>query len=249
MMYKYLVLIAFLSPLVSVAQDNPFEYKEEKPPLTKNEFSFGLNVHTSGWGFDFRRGWNNTVKKKTVIEAEIVNMKHPKEIRSVNPYFDNAKSFFYGKMNTLTVFRAGYGKRVEIFEKAEQGGVSVRLNYTVGPSFGFAKPVYLNILYPTAFEGEYQVVVEKYDPFEHYLDNIYGRASFTKGIGEMKIYPGLFGKVGISFDYGRHYQDVKIIEAGVTFDAYGKEIPIMAFAENSQFYLNFYINILYGRKW
>jgi len=248
-MSKYLILIAFLLPLASFAQNNPFEYIEQKPPLTKNEFSFGLNIHTSGWGFDFRRGWNVTALKKNVIEAEIVNMKNPKEVRSVNPYFDNAKSFFYGKMNTLTVFRAGFGQQKIIFDKAEQSGVAVRFNYTGGLSLGFAKPIYLNILYPTDFDGEYKVVVEKYDPIKHYIDNIYGRASFTQGIGEMKVYPGLFGKLGLSFEYGKHYQDIKAIEAGVTFDIYGKEIPIMAFSDNSQFYLNFYINILYGRKW
>jgi hypothetical protein len=248
-MSKYLILIAFLLPLSVLAQDNPFEYIENKPARTLNELSIGLTLHTSGWGVDFNRGWQKTVNKRNIIEAEIVSMKNPKEVRSVNPYFDNAKSFFYGKMNTLTVFRIGYGKQIMLFNKAEQSGVAVRLNYSGGPSLGFAKPVYLNILHPTGFDGEYNVVVEKYDPLEHYIDNIYGRASFTQGISEMKVYPGLYGKMGISFEYSKHHQDIKVIETGITFDAYGKEIPIMAFAENSQFYLNFYISILYGRKW
>ncbi len=248
-MGKYLILIALMFPFLVKGQKNPFEYIEEKPPLTKNEFSFGFNIHTSGWGFDFRRGWHKTALKRSMLELEIVNMKHPKEVRSVNPYFDNAKSFFYGKLNTLTVMRMAYGKQRVVFDKSEQGGVAVRLNYNGGLSLGFAKPVYLNILYPTAFEGEYEVVVEKYDPYKHYIDNIYGRASFTQGISEMKVYPGLYGKLGVSFEYGSNYQDIKAIETGVTFDLYGKEVPIMAFTENNQLYFTFYINILYGRKW
>ncbi|MBK6640426.1 MAG: hypothetical protein IPG39_03915 [Bacteroidetes bacterium] len=98
MQVKKLFFLLFLSllPIVIMAQENPFEYQEEKPPLLKNEFSFGANIHTSGWGFDFRKGKNITANKKRMWEAEIVNMKHPKEVRSVNPYFDNAKSFFMG---------------------------------------------------------------------------------------------------------------------------------------------------------
>ena len=245
----FLFALLMASPVVLKAQENPFEYEEEKPPLMKNEVSFGFNIHTSGWGFDFRRGKNLTVSKKRMFEAEIVNMKHPKEVRSVNPYFDNAKSFFYGKMNSVMVLRAAMGQQQVLFSKAERSGVEVRLNYTAGLSLGFAKPVYLNILYPTAFEGEYEVVIEKYDPDRHYVDNIYGRAPFTEGIAETRVYPGGYAKLGLTFEYGALADDIKAIEAGVTVDAYGKKLPIMAIAENNQVFFNFYINILYGRKW
>ena len=232
----------------AIAQDNPNEYVEEKPPLMKNEFTFGLNINSSGWGFDFRRGKNLTVDKKRMLEAEIVNMKHPKEIKSVNPYYENAKSFFYGKMNTLTVLRLGIGQQKMIFHKAEKNGVEFRLNYTGGLSLGFAKPVYLNIVKTDATGSSY-LQIERYDPEKHYIDDIYGRASFTYGISEITVYPGLYGKLGLSFDHGPQYDKVRIIEAGVIVDAYGKEIPIMAYAENSAVYLTFYINILYGKKW
>ncbi len=249
-MKNILYLLFILISTLSYGQQNPFEYEEEKPPLMKNEFSFGLNIHTSGWGVDFRRGKNITGYKKRVFEAELVNMKHAKEIRSVNPYFDNAKSFFYGKLNTLTVLRTGIGGQKVLFSKAEKGGVEVRLNYTGGLSLGFAKPVYLNILYKTT-EGDYAVVVEKYDfnnP-QHTPDLIYGRAAFTEGIPEIKLYPGGYAKFGFSFESGNYSDDVKVIEVGASLDAYGKKIPIMAFAENNQFYFNFYINLLYGKKW
>jgi len=242
-----IILVFFTSTLA--AQVNPFEYQEEKPPLMKNEWALGLTVHTSGWGVDFRRGKNITAYKKRIFEGEIINIKHPKEIRSVNPYFDNAKSFFYGKMNTLTVIRAGVGKQKVLFSKAEKGGVEVRLNYTGGFSLGLAKPVYLNILYPTEFERQYELVVEKYDPERHYVDNIYGRAPFTEGITEIKPHPGIYAKLGLSFEYGMWSEDIKCIETGIAVDAYGKKIPIMAKTDNNQVYINFYINLLYGRKW
>ncbi len=249
---KYFFILFFVLPLsMAFGQTNPFEYEEEKRPLLKNEFSFGLNVHTSGWGINARRSQNITADKKRVLEIEVVNMKHPKEVRSVNPYFDNAKSFFYGKMNTMTVLRTAVGKQNVLFSKAEKGGVEVRLHYTGGLSLALVKPVYLNILYPdsTGVKGLYNVVVEKYDPDRHYVDNIYGRAPFTEGFDEIKPYPGAFAKLGLSFEYGTYSDDIKCIETGITIDAYGKNIPLMARTDNKQFYVNFYINLLYGRKW
>lgn len=257
-MKNFLICFFTLISWNCLGQDNPFEYEEEKPPLMKNEFTFGLNIHTSGWGINVRRSKNITGYKKRVFEVELVNMKHPKEVRSVNPYFDNAKSFFYGKMNTMTVLRTAIGKQNVMFSKAEKGGVEVRFHYSGGLSLAFVKPVYLNILYPVYVSPpnpnfpsstEYDVVVEKYDPDKHYVDNIYGRAPFTHGFDEIKLYPGAYGKMGLSFEYGSHSDAIKCIETGVTIDAYAKDVPIMAKTKNQQFFLNFYINLLYGRKW
>jgi len=248
-MKRFLIFVFILIAHYSFGQTNPFEYEEEKPPLMKNEFTFGVNVHTAGWGITTRRSKNKTWDKKRVLELEIVNMKHPKEVRSVNPYFDNAKSFFYGKMNTMTVIRTAIGRQNVMFSKAEKGGVEVRLHYSGGMSLALVKPVYLNILYPTGINREYAVIVEKYDPERHYVDNIYGRAPFTYGFGEIRPYPGVYGKLGLAFEYGTHSEDIKCIETGITLDAYGKKVPIMAYTENSQVYINFYINLLYGRKW
>ena len=248
-MVRFLIITFILLAQISFGQINPFEYEEEKPPLLKNEFTFGLNIHTSGWGINTRRSKNITGYKKRVLELEIVNMKHPKEVRSVNPYFDNAKSFFYGKLNTMTVIRTAIGRQKVLFSKAEKSGVEVRLHYSGGLSLALAKPVYLNILYPTGVSREYTVVVEKYDPTKHYVDNIYGRAPFTYGFGEIKPYPGAYGKLGLAFEYGSHTENIKCIETGITIDAYAKEVPIMAYTDNNQLFVNFYINLLYGRKW
>ena len=248
-MNRFLIILFVLCSQLAIGQINPFEYEEEKPPLMKNEFTIGLNIHTSGWGLNARRSKNITVYKKRVMELEFVNMKHPKEIRSVNPYYDNAKSFFYGKLNTMTVMRTAIGQQKVLFSKAEKGGVEVRLHYTAGLSLAFVKPVYLNILYDTAVENEKIVIVEKYDPDKHDADQIYGRASFIEGFNEIRVYPGAYGKLGLSFEYGTYSTDIKCIEAGISFDGYGKEVPIMAKTDNNQFFINFYINLLYGRKW
>jgi len=243
------MLFTLFGCLSTFAQINPNEYQEEKPPLMKHEWGFGVQLHTAGWGIDYRRGKNITGYKKRIFEGGLVNIRHPKEIRSVNPYFDNAKSFFYGKMNSITVIRGGTGRQQVLFSKAEREGVEVRLLYSGGVSLALAKPVYLYILYPTAFEGEYELIEEKYDPDRHYIDNIYGRAPFTSGFDGIKPYPGGYAKLGLSFEYGAYTESIRCLEAGVCMDVYGSKIPIMAFAENSPYYLNFYVNWLFGKRW
>jgi hypothetical protein len=255
----FFIFILVLNVSVLSAQTNPNEYEESPPVLMKNELSFGFLLHSSGWGIDFRRGQNLTVSKKRMFEIELTGMHHPKEIKSVNPYYENSKSYVFGKLNTFTVLRGAVGYQRVIASKAERGGVEIRLNYTGGVSLGFAKPIYLNIIKQDINDpGYFTLSVEKYDPDNqnHYPDDIYGRASFTKGLSEIKVYPGLYTKLGFSFEYGALDDDVKIIEAGVTFDAYGQTVPIMGTpktalypVKNNQVFFNFYINILYGRKW
>lgn len=248
------ILLASIDILL--AQANPNEYVETPPELLRSEFSFGVNIHSSGWGIDFRRGKNITVTKKRMWEFEFVGLKHSKEIKSVNPYYENSKSYVFGKLNSVSVLRAAIGIQRVIAAKAERGGVELRLNYTGGISLGLAKPVYLNIIHDNSNNPDaLNLSVEKYDPDVHFPESIYGRASYTKGLSEIKPYPGLYAKLGLSFEYGSLDEDVKIIECGITVDAYGSTIPIMGTlsslepVKNSQVHFNFYINILYGRKW
>lgn len=241
--------LAFVAGQKVHAQSNPNEYVEEKPVLMKNEATGGLNFHTGSWGVQFRRSFNRTVKQKQMFEADFIGMKHPKEIKSVNQAFDRARSFVYGKLNTFSILRAGTGQQKVVYSKAERTGVEVRFVYSGGLALGIIKPVYLNILKPTGNFGEFELVVEKYDPEVHYIDDIYGRAPFTEGIGEIGFRPGAYARIGFNFEYAPIFDDVKALEVGATIDAFPKEIPIMARTENNRFFLSFYITIMYGRKW
>lgn len=229
---------------------NPNEYQEEAAVLLKNEYTAGVNIHSYGWGLIFRRGKNVTVTKKRFWEGEFVSMKHPKEIRSVNPYVENAKSYIFGKLNTLLIFRGGYGRQRVLFDKAEKGGVAIRLNYGGGFSLGITKPIYLNILVKDLINPyEYHIEAQRYDPERHQVSDIYGRASFTYGMTQLHFYPGLYLKTGLSFEYSKSHEDIKSLEVGMAADIYGQKIPIMAFTENKEVYFIFYINLLFGRRW
>ncbi len=235
------------------AQQNPNEYQEEKPVLLRNEASFGIVIHSSGFGIEGKRSFQQTYKKKWLLETQLVGMKHPKEIKTINTRFENPKSFIYGKMNTLSILRLAGGRQNILYGKADRSGVEVRLNYLGGFSLGFAKPVYLLIDRRSGTNYSNGVLVEeKYDPnnvYQNNIENIAGRASFTRGINEIKVYPGLFTKVGLNFEYAPFHEDIKSFEIGAALDIYAKEIPMMAFTTNKQFFLSFYITLIYGHKW
>jgi hypothetical protein len=254
-MYKRILgALAFLTACMSVSaqqegsQNVPLGMDGQKV-LYRNEMAGGFVAHTEGVGLNFRRGKHVTGRRKRVFEIEFVNMRHPKEVKTVNPYFENSKGFYYGKLNTFQVLRPGIGYQNVIYSKADGRGVEIRYVTFLGGSIGFAKPVYLEILHETPVQFEYQLSTEKYDPDRHFIDNIYGRAPYFKGFDEMKIYPGGYAKLGLSFEYASFEEDVKAIEVGVCADVYPKVVPIMANTRNNQVFVSLYLNLLYGRKW
>lgn len=266
-MFRILLLILFLHCFL------PASYSQVDPPqadtagkgntgdiqdvglLYRYEMSGGILAHSNGFGANFRKGKHLTGYKKRMLEIELVNMKHPKEYKSFNPS-NEAKGYIFGKQNSLVILRTGAGIQKVITSKANRGGVEVRYLYYGGASIGFLKPVYLEILREIPNSTDFNIVREKYDPQKHNTGNIFGRAPFTLGLTEMSILPGIYGKFGLNFEYGVTDDKIRAIETGVTFDLYYKKAPIMAkidnaddYDPNKQFFISFYINILYGNKW
>ena len=183
-----------------------------------------------------------------MVEFELVTMKHPKEVKTVNPYVDNAKGFIYGKQFSVAMLRAGYGIQKVIYSRSDKNGLEIRYNGYLGASLAFAKPVYLNILYIDD-QGVISIVPEKYDPDKHDIVNVVGKAPFFTGIGESKLHPGLYGKFSFSFEYGDKDTKIRALEAGVVVDGYLKEIPIMAFTDNTNIFVNLYLAYYFGKRW
>jgi hypothetical protein len=223
---------------------------EDLNVLYRNEATFGIYGHTAGGlGIAYRRGWQVTAKHKRMIEIEAQNFKHPKEVKSVNSYYENAKGFIYGKLNSIFIIRPGVGYQNQLYQKTEKKNVEIRYSYFIGASLAFAKPVYLEIIRPTSDPLKYEVSTERYNPNEHYPDNIYGKASFFKGIDKTRLYPGGYAKVALSFEYGERYNSIKAIETGVIVDVYPTVIPIMAFNKNQQVFASLYLKLVFGKKW
>ncbi len=216
----------------------------------KNESNMGIYVHTAGgFGLGYRRGWSVHAKRKQMVEFEMQNFRHPKEVKSVNSYYENSKGFIYGKMNSFLIVRPGVGYQNTIYQKSDKKSVEIRFSYFVGGVLAFAKPVYLEIIRPTSDPLLSTISTERYNPDEHFTDDIYGKAPFFHGIEKTKIHPGGYAKVALSFEYADRYNGVKAIETGAVLDAYPKALPMMAFNKKQQVFVSLYLKVLFGKKW
>ena len=215
--------------------------------LLKKEMTGGVTLHILGMGGNFRRGVNKTYFNSRIFEVEFVSMKHPKQIRVINPYYYNAKSYVYGKLNHVYILRAGYGFKKLLNRKPYWGGIELRVLYMGGISLAFAKPVYLYF-----WDETYSYVKEeKYNPDNYYHNSeyIYGRAPFTDGLGELKVYPGIFAKAGLNFEFGALNSKIRALEAGGVVEYFPKAIPIMAFNPAQNFIVTFYLNFSLGKRY
>jgi hypothetical protein len=223
---------------------------EDLKVMYRNESSFGLFAHTAGGvGIAYRRGYHVNGYRKRMFELEAQNFKHPKEIKSVNSYYENSKGFIYGKLNSVLIVRGGVGYQNLLFEKTEKKNVEIRFSYFVGATLAFAKPVYLEIIKHTSNPDVNNISTERYDPNVHFPADIYGKAPFFKGIDQTRIYPAGYAKAALSFEYGKRYNVIKAIETGAIIDVYAVPLPMMAFNKKQQVYVSLYLKMVWGKKW
>lgn len=244
-----LLFILFTSNSLLFSQDIPKDEDIYDSVLYSKEISGGVIFHNLGWGAEFRKGKNITVFKKRLFEFDFVGMKSPKQIKTYNIYFINAKRYVYGKLNYVYILRGGIGLQKLLNRKPYWGGVELRYFYYGGVSLGFAKPVYLYILNFTSSIYEYEITTEKYDPEKHFYDNIYGRAPFTKGLEQTKLYPGIYAKFGVNFEFGIFKSKISALEIGTVIDFFPKAIPIMAFNKSKNLFVTIYLSINFGKRY
>lgn len=224
-------------------------YEDARVPFRREMYG-GALLHGDGWGLHFYHAKYRTATDRRLVSIEVVGMKHPKEVKSFNPYYEDSRGYFYGKLNALTILRPTYGRKLQLTDKIRRSGVEINWVWGIGPSIGLLKPVYLEIGKPDAIPYD-TYVIERYDPNVHNVQNIYGRASWLNGIGEIKPYFGGFGRMALNFEYSGRTTGIKAIETGVALDAYPVDVPIMAELEgvnNKQFFFQFYIAVQFGKR-
>ena len=215
--------------------------------LYRKHMSGGVLLHNLGMGLHFRKGSNKTYFVSRLFEIELVSMKHPKQVRVINPYYFNAKSYVYGKLNHVYMLRAGYGNKRMLNRKPYYGGIELRALYMAGVAVALAKPVYLYF-----WDDTYSILKEeRYDPDNsfHSSEFIYGRAPFLSGFSEMKFYPGLFAKAGLNFEFGTDHSRIRALEAGAVLEYYPVSIPIMAFNPEQNLFITFYVGFQIGKRY
>ncbi len=213
-----------------------------------HRWEMGMTLHTRGMGAHVELGTYRGVGKVSTWSLEVASMKHPKEVRSFNPVYEQAKSYVFGKVNAAYMARLGWGKRTIATPKLRNGAVAIGWKYAFGPCVALTKPVYLEIGYPDIPYS--YVLIERYDPSIHGTDDIYGRAGALNGILEMRPQPGAFARVAIDFAYGGQREFLRTASVGANLDAFLTPVEIMApsTGQNDRLFLTLFVHWSFGRQ-
>jgi hypothetical protein len=221
------------------------------------EFAMGVRLHTNGLAVGINMGKLRTYYLTKYWHVEIGELQHSKEYRQS---FDTpstlngriSRAFKYGKQNNLFVLRGGIGAKRYFSEKAKHKGVAVGISYEGGATLGLLKPYYLEL---RAGDGQFSRST-KYteDTADRFLDiwQIHGASTWTKGLSEISLQPGVHGKFSVHFDWGAFDEYLKAVEAGVMVDVFTRKVPIMVEldnVENQQLFLNLFLHLQFGKRW
>lgn len=212
-----------------------------------NELNAGINLNTHAsllGGFTFKYNKKTTLDKGHSFTLELVNIKHPKELRITNIGSRNNSSFIVGKYNHLLAMRTLYGQQYLFFEKAKDEGVEFSLNVSGGIIWGFEKPYYVLIEGSNTDSSGYHPYSSVRSP-----DKITGQGNLFMGLSEAKLVPGLSGRLSAVVEFGLESNTPFGIEIGTQLDAFKRKMEILPYAGDKQFFISAFIVAYMGIKW
>lgn len=260
--------ILFFGLLVwQIQAQETFQPKSVEPAskgiVYNSELAFDLRLHTNGFAMGANIGKIRTYYLTRYFHLAVGELKHHKENRAnldrSNSSGRLSRSFVYGKQNNLFVLRSGFGEKRYFSEKAKRKGVAVGISYEGGFTLGLLKPYYLELLSTensspgsNPLQGTYTVKYSEANQ-DYFLNpwNIFGSSSWTKGLTEISLLPGIHTQFAVHVDWGAFDEYVKAIEAGIMVDAFIRQAPIMVEldgVENRPFFVNLFINLQLGKR-
>lgn len=200
--------------------------EEEGVLIFHKQNAFGIQLRTNGYGIFYEIGRFKSPRTANLYLIELTEIKHPKEDKTQTGNGFVSNSFIYGKINNFYQLKLGFGKQHILGQKGNKNGVAVMGLYQGGLSLGFLRPYYVNI---QESGGETAIKYDSEDR-EKFLEPglITGSSGLGKGWGEMKLKPGAFLKTSLRFDFGRYNELIQALQAGLSVEAYGDQIEIMA---------------------
>jgi hypothetical protein len=241
---KKLLILAVIVIFGAITLYAQGELNEEQKIFFRNEKSFALLLNTDGIGFSYRGAKRIDYRNKRLFEIDAGNLKLVKEYRQSSQYLQGS-SFIFGKLNSTIYVRSGIGHQHELFKKADLGGIAVRYFYSAGPVLAIYKPIYYRVLHLVS-PNVTELVDEKFDSSIASSQDIYSKASFTKGLDETKVMPGLYAKGGFNFEYSKEDKIIHAIEFGAQLNAFPQKIPIMAGSGNKALFFSLFVSYRFG---
>ncbi len=242
-----LIALVLCNQLVFAQNTSPQNYfpnKETRTLFTKEQ-TFGITLHTSGVGFNFRSGKTLTAKRRQIIGFDFATYKHPKEKNT--KFQGKNRNIKYGKMNSPYFFRVSYGIQQVLYDKETEKSIQIRYLLLGGPSLVLAKPYFVNV--NAAFTDE-RIYVQKQFNETLTSDSIYdGRSNWGAGLLKTVPLPGIHLKAALSFEYAPFGEDINSLEIGANLDFLPIPIKLYAFEARRPFFLQLYISYNFGSQW
>jgi len=251
-----IIFILFLMQQIAVAQNG--EGTTNRVGIIYNtEKAIKVRFQTNGFALSWNKGKIQTYYKTRFVNYEIGYLKSNRELSQRfdlrNPFTTQAaRSFVFGKQNSLYVLRAGIGSKRYFSDKAKRRGIAVGVQYDGGISLGLQIPYYLELLRYKDNGSIPYFSTEKYseenkDVFTD-INRIFGGATFFKGFDEVKPVPGLYLRTDLLFEWDAFEEYFAGMKAGVQLDVYPQGVPIMINTPKQLLFLNLYITLELGKR-
>jgi hypothetical protein len=222
--------------------------------IYNRETAYNLRLSTNrGWIVGIEKGKLRTYDRTTFYHLSLGTLNHQREVKQSAPPQTRYRSYVFGKQNSVLMLRAGWGAKKYFSEKAKVKGVAVGMSYSYGPSLGLLKPYYLAL---TRFSPDnplnYVIRLEKYSEnnADVFLENnrILGAAPYTRGLTELRVMPGANASLAFHMDWGAFDETIRALQIGATLDVFPKPLPILVSEANSPIFLNFFVNLQFGKR-
>ncbi len=233
--------------------------QERTKLIYRKATSYGVQLHGNGFGISADYINTTNYYKRKFLRFDIMNIKHPKQYKNRTGFGANflsdQKPYVFGKINSFYTINAARGQMNLIADKGRKNGVELSWLYSYGVSLGIVKPYYL--AYCNEFSNCNNPLPIKYedktaDLFLDPPDRLISRGPARLGWTEIKLYPGLQGKIGFNIDFAVFDDLVQAVEFGIMVNAYYKRVPIMLPimpSNNNHFiYPNLYIKASMGKR-
>ena len=237
---KYiLILVVFLSSVSLEAQEVE-DLSRAKNLFIQDEISLGAKISTNGWGMDFRNGYFINMKQKKLYEIGFNTIHHPKEYKLSSLYYPT-KSFVYGKLNDCYDIKGGYGRQILLFDKKEPGSVAIRIFFFGGVDLAFLKPIYYSVIINNTGDTQEMKYNSGMQPAL-----ITEKASFSKGFNEISFDPGVYVKLGTSFEHSKEVNVIRSLELGIESYFFLDKLNIMGDVNNPRLIVSMFISYRIG---
>lgn len=220
----------------------------EKPKVPTRAAAVGVFAHSYGFGFDVQSRILGT-RGDIVLGASIASLKHPLELKITSAYSgQGGKDYIYDKINYAYTIAPTGGFSKILMPKTGFNKISINATVSGGPLLTLLKPYYVDVAVPI---GGNQAKIEpaKYDPLKYNFTNIVGEADFFLGTSEIKVVPGMRGKIASLVDFSGSIDYIRGVELGVYADYYPKAPALMGITANRQWFVGGSVELLIGNTW